>query len=43
MYEYENNKDYYYSLYVKDNLYYYVTCNNVDKEDFIKFLKEVIL
>lgn len=43
MYEYENNKGYYYSLYVKDNLYYYVTCNNVDKEDFIKFLKEVIL
>lgn len=43
MYEYENNKDYYYSLYVKDNLYYYITCNNIDKEDLIEFLKEVIL
>lgn len=43
MYEYENDKNYYYSLYIKDNLYYYITCNNVDKEDFIEFLKEVIL
>lgn len=35
--------DYYHALYKKDNLYYYITGNDMTDEEFIQFLKEYIL
>ena len=43
MYEYENNIIYYHALYQKDNLYYYVTTNDLIEEEFILFLKEYVI
>lgn len=43
MYEYDTNIIYYHALYQKDNLYYYITANDLNEEDFIKFIKEYII
>lgn len=42
-YEVDYQYDYYHALYKIDNLYYYITSNNMTETEFIEFLKEYIV